>query len=333
MLNFCTLFDSHYLSRGLAMYESLLMRCPSFHLYIYAFDEIAYDYLVSQNLKNVTVVHSSDFESEELLRVKLERNKAEYCWTCTPQVIAYSIEHFDLESCTYLDADIYFFSDPGVLIREMDSEEQSSVLITEHRYTPHYDQSRTSGIYCVQFMTFRRDQNGLRALHWWRDVCLEWCYARYEDGRFGDQKYLDDWPVRFSGVHVLKHLGGGVAPWNIQQYSFSQKSSGELEGVELESGDRFLMVFYHYQNFKLFDGRFVELGYYKLSDHVKKLIYKPYLIHFLKIEERLKADSRFARHATGGSKLDRGMFWIFKLLKRKMLGYMNFHSIDRVVGK
>ena len=79
-------------------------------------------------------------------------------------------------------------------------------------------------IYNVQFMTFRRDARGLEALHWWRDRCIEWCYYRVEDGKLGDQKYLDDWPERFDGVHVLEHPGGGLAPWNVENYELARRN-------------------------------------------------------------------------------------------------------------
>ena len=47
---------------------------------------------------------------------------------------------------------MFFYSNPRVLYDEMGA---NSVLITEHRYTKEYDQSATSGKYCVQFVTFK----------------------------------------------------------------------------------------------------------------------------------------------------------------------------------
>ncbi len=50
MLNFCTLFDSRYMSRGMAMYESLKKHCNNFHLYIFAFDDPCYNFFKKMHL-------------------------------------------------------------------------------------------------------------------------------------------------------------------------------------------------------------------------------------------------------------------------------------------
>ena len=272
MHNYCTLFDSNYLTRGLAMYESLKKYSDIFHLYMFAFDDKSYNLLKKLNLEFATVISLKKFEDKELLKVKDDRSAGEYCWTCTPSTIKYCIESYNLDACTYLDADLYFFSNPAVLIEEMD---EKSVLITRHRYTAQYDQSATSGIYCVQFMTFKNDENGMKALNWWRDSCNEWCYARFEDGKFGDQKYLDDWTTRFEGIHVLKNLGGGVAPWNIQQYDLSSDKS-------------FNLIFYHFHNYKILENDKVDLGSYTLNANDINILYKPYSKHLEKITEILK---------------------------------------------
>src|SRR3546814_10715067 len=80
------------------------------------------------------------------------------------------------------------------------------VLMTDHGYSPEYDQSATSGQYCVQFMTFNR-HGGEHIRHWWESRCIEWCFARFEDGKFGDQKYLDDWPDRFGNDVPVLEIG------------------------------------------------------------------------------------------------------------------------------
>ena len=67
-------------------------------------------------------------------------------------------------------------------------------------------------------MFFKNDRSGREALEWWRERCLEWCYNRHEDGKFGDQKYLDDWVERFKNVRVINNIGVGVAPWNVNSY-------------------------------------------------------------------------------------------------------------------
>ena len=283
-MNFCTLFDSTYLYRGLALYESLCRHSDSFHLYVLAMDTLTYRFLSQQHFPHITVISLKEMEDADLLAIKWGRTPGEYCWTCTPSLIRYVIHTYHTPFCIYLDADIYFFNNPAPLIQEWG---EADVLITAHRYTTRYDQSSSSGIYCVQFMGFKDTQNGLAVLEWWRQACLNWCFNRVEYGRFGDQKYLDDWPQKFDNVHVLSHLGGGVAPWNIQQYTLTQTEHA-LQGKERRTGAIFDVIFFHFHGLKVRKNIWPDYGFYRLSISTKKMLYRPYIKTLLELQHTHK---------------------------------------------
>lgn len=289
MHSYCTLFDSVYLSRGLAMYESLREYTSDFHLYIFAFDDLSYHILKILSLQNVTVISLTEFETPELKELKKERSKAEYCWTCTPSVISFVLENYHSADCTYLDSDLFFYSDPCVLISELD-QNNKNVLITEHRFSflPRLYEEKRAGRFCVQFMTFRNEESSLLVLDYWRKQCIEWCYARYEDGKFGDQKYLDEWPDIYKNIHILQHQGGGVAPWNLNQYRFITNGNS-VNGTVKKTGTSFKVVFYHFQYVKFLDNGSVDIGWYFIPSLGKKLFYSPYLKRISEIEERMQS--------------------------------------------
>lgn len=266
MLHFCTLFDSRYLTRGLALHQSMMAHINDFILYVYCFDDLTYQVLTQLNLPKVVPVSQTEFETPEILAVKPGRTKGEYCWTCTSHITLNAIERFDLPCITYIDADLYFFADPTALLNELIAVD-GAILITDHRYTPRYDRSKDCGRYCVQFITFVADQRGLAALRWWRERCIEWCYNRFEDGKFGDQKYLDDWTERFEGTHVLQHLGGGVAPWNVQQW---QITAGPRVA-------RHPVVFVHFHNLSWYEDDSFMTGPYVIEHAVIDYLYRPYI--------------------------------------------------------
>ncbi|HKI77465.1 MAG TPA: hypothetical protein VKA26_02875 [Ignavibacteriaceae bacterium] len=327
MYNFCTLFDSNYLSRGLALYDSLKKSCEDFHLYIFAFDAKSENVLNKMQLKNATIIPLKDFEDKDLLEVKPTRTIAEYCWTSTSSTILYVLENFEVESCTYIDADMYFYSSPKPIFDELGND---SILITEHRYTPIYDKSKKSGKYCVQFVTFKNDEKGLTALKWWRERCLEWCYNRLEDGKFGDQMYLNDWTTRFEGVHIMKHLGGGLAAWNVQQYDFYSKN-GKLIGREINSGQEFEVIFYHFHYLRFIKNKTVELGRRILTENVKRTFYLPYINHLENERKKIsEIDNSFDPHGASNYVLN----WKTPLLYiwRKLRSSYNIFNIDEFIG-
>ena len=319
MQNYCTLFNVNYLTRGITLYQSLLKVTKNFRLYIFAFDDLTFDYLNNLNLKNAIIISLKEFEDIKLKNIKKNRTNTEYFWTCTGSTILYLFKKYKIKSFTYLDADLLFYKDPKILI---DEAKKSSCIITKHNYSEGYDQTKTSGIYCVQFMFFKNDLIGKKILRDWRDQCIKWCFNRFENGKFGDQKYLDYWPKKYKKVHVLKNPGGGVAPWNIQQYFFLKK----FKLKNRNDYSKFDLIFYHFHNIKFISKKTIYIGGYKIDNEIKEIIYKPYLKKIIKTTNIIKKNKNFKNINFNESYFSGGIF-ILRLIKRFLLN-KNFLKID-----
>jgi len=128
-LVFCTLFDSNYLDKGITLYKSMEEHLELFKLYVFAFDDKCYEILKQENYKNLILVSQKEFETKELLKVKKERTRAEYCWTCSPWIIKHVIDNFNESICTYIDADMMFFSSPQFVFDEMKRRDCSVIIV------------------------------------------------------------------------------------------------------------------------------------------------------------------------------------------------------------
>ncbi len=288
MLTFVTLFDQNYLSRGLALYSSLKERSTEdFCLYILCMDDDVKHYFSVNIFDNIKIISLSDIEDyyPVLKKIKTERTSGEYCWTLSPFSIQYVIKKYNTDHCTYIDADIYFFDSP-VLIYDAIPKDKS-VLITSHNYSVKYNQDLSSGRYCVQFVFFRNDLNGNTVLEWWRQQCENWCYNRHEDGKFGDQKYLDDWTSRFNGVYVCQQFGAGLAPWNVQQVNVFKDEYQKLQIQDVCTKDIQPIIFYHFHQLKFVKNAEWHLGEYDVQAEVKHLLYEPYAKLLSHIESEL----------------------------------------------
>lgn len=267
--NFCTIFDSAYLTKGLALYHSLIKVC-NFHLYIFSPDEKCISAIHQKNFPNVTVIPFKEVETKELLEIKGSRTIGEYYWTIKASCIKYLFKSIRLNFVTYIDTDSFFYSSPKPFFEELGDK---SVLIVPHNFSPKYIREIKNGIYNAGFISFRNDKPGLIALDWWDEKCIEWCFSKKENGKFGDQMYLNSL-AEFEGVHTLKHRGA-LANWNVQQYTF-KKIKDAIIG-ETESYDEFEVIFYHYHYLKFLNSHKVELGRKYLSKDVFNLFYKPYI--------------------------------------------------------
>ncbi|MDT8993089.1 hypothetical protein RQP54_19605 [Curvibacter sp. APW13] len=270
MRHFCTLFDSNYLLKGVAMLRTLKQHCPDAYVHVLCMDGQTREILEQLGLAHVTCLSLPEVEDQALLAVKPDRSVAEYCWTLSPCLPWYVLQHNpEIDAITYLDADLLFYSPLQPLFDEIGD---ASIVIIEHRFPPALKHLEVNGRFCVEWVGFRRDAHGMACLARWREQCIEWCFHRLEGDRMGDQKYLDQWPASFDGVHVIQHVGAGLAPWNYAQYSFAEDNHKKIfvDGEPL--------IFYHFHQFQLLsDGSFDRLSAaYRAMGREPETVYRAY---------------------------------------------------------
>lgn len=278
MIALCTLFNVNYLDKGLVLYDSLEKVSNDFILYVLAMDEKCYEILCAINHKHLVPIRFRDFENNDLRTAKQNRSIGEFCWTCSSSLIEYVLDTYKPDSCTYVDADMCFYDDPKQIVDEM-YEKGASALVTSHRFNRHERaKEATVGKYCVEFNTFRNDRRGRNLLKVWIDQCLNCCKC-IEDGKhWGDQKYIDKWPIQFDYVIETSYIGAGVAPWNINQYKIAEIKDGKCILSRLR--DTQSLIFYHFEGLRYLDRKTVDIRVYNtwgVEDRLVKYLYEDYL--------------------------------------------------------
>lgn len=286
MRHYCTYFDSRYLSRGLALYDSLRQVTAPFHLWVLCLDDICYEALCSLQLADVIPLRLAEVEQAdaEFFATKDNRSLLEYYFTSTAVFMLFLFKkNPEIDMLTYIDADIFFFQDPEFLF---DQFHDTSVQIVPHRYSERNRSLEKWGKYNVGWVAFRRDEAGLSCLSWWREACIEWCYDRLEGDRFADQKYLDRFPQDFPGVQIVDHVGVNVAPWNLDTGSLSRAGDGALLFRDQP------LVFFHFHKLRqiapaLWRTRLSDYGA-RLDRLTRVCLYVPYIRQLVSTERKLR---------------------------------------------
>jgi hypothetical protein len=256
MLHFTTYFDSNYLTRGLALLDSLNEHSSEpFALYILALDKGVKEYFERNSNPNVKVIplHQIENHFPELEQARGNRSVIEYYFTLSPYLPLYIFEKFpEVGQITSMDADLYFFNDPAIILNAYPF---ASILITPHNFSLALKDLEVYGKYNVSFQSFKNNAIGRLCLNDWRKKCLEWCGDYFDEinNRFADQKYLDTWKADFTEVTDVEMAGAGLAPWNIEKYTYSVNRRNILV-------DNCALIYYHFHHLRILNKNFAING-------------------------------------------------------------------------
>jgi hypothetical protein len=167
--------------------------------------------------------------------VPATRTRWEYYATYKP---AFLLRALRAESrILFVDADTWFFSSPEPLWEELAN---ASIGLSPHRFPASKSDLLQYGLFNAGCVYYRSGEEALRCAADWLADCLDWCGETPQpDGRFMNQGYLNRWPERYGGVHIIQHPGANLAPWNIAGHAVEHRNrSVTVDGRPL--------VFYHF---------------------------------------------------------------------------------------
>lgn len=271
---YATYCDSNYLGRLKSLHASMVRHCGPFELHVLAWDAGVAKWC--RGAAGVRCELASDYKTDDLPGPA--RTTVETMWTIGPQWIVYTMKKTG-QPVTYVDADIMFHSSPEPVFAEIGA---APAAVFPHGFArlsqglpgPTVESHEVFGKYNVG-LAYVAD----RAIaEEWAAQCREWCYDRVEEVpipdrklRYGDQKYLDDWPVKHA-AHIVQHPGAELGPWAVHTRALNMS-----DGV-IHFGNRPLVSFHYSSYLELPEGR---LQYtrpeYRLTARQQDIIYGPYI--------------------------------------------------------
>jgi hypothetical protein len=328
---YCTLFDKFYLPNFLALFDSLINTNAEGEFFAFCMDDFSYNYLL--NYKNISGLKLTPISKKELLYYFPElnvaisnRSKIEFYFTCSSYICKYVIENRkESDFITYLDADLWFFQSPQIIIDEIGN---NSIGIIPHNFYGNGLKYLKYGKYNVGLVSFRNNIIGLSCIKDWTQKCLEWCHDYFdeENNRFGDQKYLDNWEFQFDGVHIFKNVGFNLAPWNIGQYKLTKNKSGEI------LVNNALLVFFHFASFKRISNNIyttsISQFMYRPNSFIKKELYLKYLIEVKKFARLIEEEDVMIKNR-GMVKID----FSIDILRKTVVKLRRWYFNDYIVHK
>ncbi len=269
-LGLITHCDINYLSRALALINSLRENGESAQIHVLCHDLLSLEKLNELQLLGVNgISRSTMFQYfPELIEAEKTRNSLEFFYLFSPYLLKY-LERLGYEQLVYLDADLYFFDSLESTIKLTD---EYDVGIIPHRFEPRDSHLNKYGIYNVGLVYFKTNNKALKTLNWWAESCMRSTKFEITESAFGDQKYLDYFHLMGAKIFTNYSHGHNAAPWNCNSVEVTKLGEISVKGEKL--------FFYHFSGLKIYK-KFATLGFTpfrkKPNRAMRRRIYKRYI--------------------------------------------------------
>jgi hypothetical protein len=201
------------------------------------------------NMSSTKIYSLSEVKSIDLLKLSQGRKWSEFCFASGPIFLSFLSSLLnDGDILGYVDADCYFFNDINLGLEIFSQEVE--IQIHEHRFSEdRLEWLQKSGRFNVGLVIGSVGETFKSCLSRWQMQVVEDSSVDVVRGTCGDQKYLDEWPNRYSTLRIMKSHGMGVAPWNINSTKIS------INGRSVFSNHDPL-VFYHFHGLNILFSKF-----------------------------------------------------------------------------
>ncbi|MBU6431441.1 MAG: hypothetical protein KGJ58_02865 [Patescibacteria group bacterium] len=245
-INIATIFDRNYLIRALAFHEAISKFKNEYVFWFLCLDKDTKEILEKLSLNNVIAMSVEEIGDEELLKTRSSRSTGEFAFTSKPSWINYIFNKIkDGDTLIYADNDIIYFAPPENILERM-IKNGHSIGVTPHKFSEKKDwMNEKIGKYNAGLIYFISDQNSRLCVNEWRKQCIDWCYLKYDNGRFGDQLYMNKWPEKYKGIYEIPDKGVNLGSWNIYNFKITERGGNFFVDEEP-------LVCYHFHRIKFY---------------------------------------------------------------------------------
>lgn len=127
-----------------------------------------------------------------------------------PRIFLKARQNSSADAVFLLDLDIYFFRSPAHLNRAFG--DGNTLFFPQ--WSDRFTWARLHGIFNSGMVGAKKGAEPF--LSWWSRACWISCELEVEQGRFGDQAFIDQALLYFKGIEIYRGLDEDIAPWNRQ---------------------------------------------------------------------------------------------------------------------